>query len=191
MDQYAYFGRTDGPGPMPAFARWRRLSLALQLDCNNLTVLRLPQPSHSCVTTCCLIAMSARLARKRARTDGVEDMEDVKLDSSNNSSASVDDSSTPSHSKSAIQLEKDEEFWFEDGTVILHAGDVEFRVYGGLLAGHSAVFKELFAQSHPTRTVSIAGRHDFPCPVVKLSDSPYDIRHFLRSCMPRQAGRYV
>ncbi|KAM5543850.1 hypothetical protein V8D89_002467 [Ganoderma adspersum] len=131
--------------------------------------------------------MSTRVTRKRARTNADEDSVDVKPDPSN-AAIPGHEANAPPGSEDAMELKKDEDFWFEDGTVILHAGDVEFRVYGGLLEGHSMGFKELFAQSHPTRTVSIAGRTEFLCPVIKLSDSPHDLRHVLRSCMPKQAG---
>ncbi|PIL27152.1 hypothetical protein GSI_10293 [Ganoderma sinense ZZ0214-1] len=122
--------------------------------------------------------MFTGIIRKRSRMDKVENTEDVKPDLWNCSSSSGQ----------ATQIEEDEAFWFEDGTVILHAEDVEFRVYFGLLEGYSTVFKELFAQPLPTRAVSIAGCDNFPCPVVKLSDSPHDLRHLLRNCMPKQSG---
>ena len=39
---------------------------------------------------------------------------------------------------------RDEDFWFEDGTVVLVAEGVEFRVYEGLLADHSPVLRDMF-----------------------------------------------
>ncbi|KAI0703101.1 hypothetical protein C8Q76DRAFT_753974 [Earliella scabrosa] len=81
---------------------------------------------------------------------------------------------------------KDEEFWLEDGTVILVTGYVQFRVYSGILANHSTVFKEIFSEPHFVRHVSVHGGHDFPCPVVRLSDSPHDLRHLLRVYMPHE-----
>ncbi len=88
-------------------------------------------------------------------------------------------------------LKRDEEFWLEDGTVILVARDVEFRVYSGILASHSPVFKDKFAEDHPTRNVSMNGKFDIPCPVVQLSDSPEDLRHLLRVYVPRSDDRYA
>lgn len=79
---------------------------------------------------------------------------------------------------------RDEEFWLEDGTVILVARDVDFRVYAGLLAAHSPVLKGLFDQSHPTRKVSSHKGEEFQCPVIHLSDSPEDVRYILRVYMP-------
>ena len=91
-------------------------------------------------------------------------------------------------------VKQDEEFWFDDGTVILVARDtVEFRVYRGVLAGLSSVFKDLFAEHHALREVcmNIQGVPTFPCPVVQVSDSPEDLRHLLRACFPKRLGRFV
>ncbi|KAI0753692.1 hypothetical protein C8Q74DRAFT_330652 [Fomes fomentarius] len=82
-----------------------------------------------------------------------------------------------------LGLHRDEEFWLDDGTVILVARDVEFRVYSGLLANHSPVFRELIAKPHSTRPVSINNNHEVFCPVVQLSDTPEDLRHLLRAYM--------
>ena len=90
-------------------------------------------------------------------------------------------------------VKQDEEFWFDDGTVILVARDIEFRVYRGVLAGLSSVFKDLFAEHHAFREVcmNIQGVPTFPCPVVHVSDSPEDLRHLLRACFPKRLGRFV
>ena len=85
---------------------------------------------------------------------------------------------------------QDGEFWFEDGTVILVARDVEFRVYGGLLADHSPVLRNLFARpGHPVRSVTKPGQPEFLCPVISLEDSPEDLRHVLRVYIPRHRLR--
>lgn len=39
---------------------------------------------------------------------------------------------------------RDAEFWFEDGTIVLVARHVEFRVYKSILADHSPVFSDMF-----------------------------------------------
>ena len=137
--------------------------------------------------------MSARVTRKRARTEE-EESQVVKPEeaSANTGTSSTNERTTGiSDFGEPSQLKKDEEFWFDDGTVILHAGDVEFRVYRGLLESHSTVLAELFAQPHSTRAVSFGGKYSLPCPIVKLSDTPYDVRHVLRCCIPRDSGRYV
>ena len=86
-------------------------------------------------------------------------------------------------------FERDEEFWFDDGTVILVACDVEFRFYKGLLASVSPVFKQLFADSRVVRTVPMDQEQTFSCPVVHVSDSPEDLRYVLRTCSSKRPGR--
>ncbi len=90
----------------------------------------------------------------------------------------------------AAEYTRDAEFWLEDGTVILVAGDVEFRVYSGLLAKHSPRLKELFSDTQCTRTLLVDGRSEISCPVVCLTDSPDDLRHLLRAYMPQDASKY-
>lgn len=80
-------------------------------------------------------------------------------------------------------------FWFEDGNVILVAGDTRFRVYQGLLAAQSSVLAHIFSSTSqlvntPTSEEIISDLGD-PCLVVHLSDSPEDLRHMLRLFMPR------
>ncbi|RPD58531.1 hypothetical protein L226DRAFT_466593 [Lentinus tigrinus ALCF2SS1-7] len=77
------------------------------------------------------------------------------------------------------QRKKDEEFWFEDGTVILVAQAVEFRVFKGVLADHSPVFADMFSLPQPPEAASIS------CPVVHVTDTPEDLRHMLRVYMPK------
>lgn len=80
-------------------------------------------------------------------------------------------------------------FWFEDGNVILVAGDTRFRVYQGLLAAQSSVLAHIFSSSSllgdtATSEEIVSGLGD-PCLVVHLSDDPEDLRHMLRLFMPR------
>lgn len=85
---------------------------------------------------------------------------------------------------------RDVEFRYDDDSIILIARDVEFRVYKGLLADHSPVFKDMFSLPQPPITASFSSTHtDLPCPVVHLSDSPEDLRHVLRAYLPRGDSR--
>ncbi|KAM5537271.1 hypothetical protein V8D89_009001 [Ganoderma adspersum] len=81
--------------------------------------------------------------------------------------------------------EKDKGFWYEDGNVILVAGNVEFRVFKGILADHSPVFKDMFALPQP----DIAPSDNAVCPVVDITDSPSDLRHILRLIMPKAEAK--
>ena len=135
--------------------------------------------------------MSARVTRKRARLADTGD-DAVRVD------GKAEDPEKPSDAlgdgavaKDEVEAQKDEEFWLQDGTVILVARDVEFRVYAGLLANHSPVFKEILARPHPTRSLPMSGGENVLCPVVTLTDSPEDLRHLLRAYMPTSDITYV
>lgn len=46
-------------------------------------------------------------------------------------------------------MEQVEELWFEGGTVVLVAGNVEFYIYKDLLADHSSMLKDTFPFPQP------------------------------------------
>ncbi|EIW56959.1 uncharacterized protein TRAVEDRAFT_99981, partial [Trametes versicolor FP-101664 SS1] len=77
------------------------------------------------------------------------------------------------------QFERDAEFWLDDGNLVLIARNTGFRIYRGLLAAQSEVFRDMFASSSP----STGECHD-GCPVVYMSDSPEDLRRLLRVILP-------
>ena len=64
-------------------------------------------------------------------------------------------------------LERDENFWYEDGTIILIAATVGFRVYRGPLAKHSPVLRDML--SFPQPPVRIVGA-TCNCNSIRLSD---------------------
>ncbi|EIW56955.1 uncharacterized protein TRAVEDRAFT_128205 [Trametes versicolor FP-101664 SS1] len=74
---------------------------------------------------------------------------------------------------------KDQDFWYEDGNLVLAAGNRLFRLYRGLLASRSPVFHAMVCSSSPKDEESFDG-----CPVVHLSDTSYEIQHFLRALIP-------
>ncbi len=86
----------------------------------------------------------------------------------------------------ATEVVHDEEFWYEDGTIILVARDVEFRVYKEVLADHSLVFADMFSLPQPTFSLSYDSRET---PSVYLEDSPEDLRHILRALFPKTSAR--
>ncbi|KAL1938152.1 hypothetical protein VTO73DRAFT_11981 [Trametes versicolor] len=118
--------------------------------------------------------MSTAPRGKRART----------LSTVSGSGLQIGEKQNAEHMQSAqsVLRKRDEEFWYCDGSIILVAGDVEFRIYKGLLADHSPVFKDMFSLPQPPATASPTND---PCPVVYLSDSPDDLRHVLRAYMPK------
>ncbi|KAL1938146.1 hypothetical protein VTO73DRAFT_11975 [Trametes versicolor] len=104
--------------------------------------------------------MSTRGTRKRARTGSI--------------AAASNDGATPEPGNIEVSSRKrDEEFWYEDGSIILVARDVEFRVFKGILAEHSPVFRDMFSLPQPPTTSSISSSSEQDtCPVVHLLDSP-------------------
>lgn len=70
-----------------------------------------------------------------------------------------------------------DDIWFEDGNLILQTDDALFRVYSGLLAARSSVFKDMLAFPPPPEGNL---NHD-GCPVVRIYDSTSDVRAFLNA----------
>jgi hypothetical protein len=72
--------------------------------------------------------------------------------------------------------QRSENLWFNDGTIVLRAEKTIFRVYAGLLASQSSVFKDMLEFPQPSgSSETIEG-----CPVVTLHDSAQDLQNFLR-----------
>lgn len=68
------------------------------------------------------------------------------------------------------------DLWFEDGNIILVAGDVAFKVHRGQLERHSEIFRDLFSLPQPLDQPMFQG-----FPIVQLYDSPSDITFLLRA----------
>ncbi|TFK79702.1 hypothetical protein K466DRAFT_505139 [Polyporus arcularius HHB13444] len=84
------------------------------------------------------------------------------------------------------QLRRHEEFWLNDGTIVLVAQDTAFRVYRGLLASQSTVLRDMLAASGPDAADLFEG-----CPVVHLSDPPEELTHLLRAILPSNRRVYL
>lgn len=69
------------------------------------------------------------------------------------------------------------DLWFDDGNLILKAGDTLFRIYAGLLAARSSVFRDMLSFPPPKEGNPILDG----CPIVFVYDSPNDLAHFLRA----------
>jgi hypothetical protein len=67
--------------------------------------------------------------------------------------------------------------WFEDGTLVVRAETTVFRVYRGILASQSEVFKDMLAFPQPDDPEAEAFDG---CPVVRVQDSAEDMSCFLR-----------
>ncbi|KZT11118.1 uncharacterized protein LAESUDRAFT_754812 [Laetiporus sulphureus 93-53] len=73
------------------------------------------------------------------------------------------------------EVQRDEEYWYQDGSVVLIAEGWGFRVFHGILAEHSEVFRDLLSIPQLQTMEQIDN-----CPVVHLSDRAADLRHLLR-----------
>lgn len=73
------------------------------------------------------------------------------------------------------------ELWFDDGNLVLQAGNTQFRIHRGIICASSTVFKEMFGlpQLVPGDEV-VEG-----CPVVHLSDSAVELQHALKAIYDR------
>ena len=75
------------------------------------------------------------------------------------------------------QATRSENFWFDDGTVVLQVEGTQFRVHRSILARYSPVFNDLFQDPQPERDKSewVDG-----CPTVCMSgDTKDDWDHVL------------
>ncbi|KAF9465095.1 hypothetical protein BDZ94DRAFT_1214956 [Collybia nuda] len=66
--------------------------------------------------------------------------------------------------------------WYEDGNLVLEAGNTRFRISKGVLAAQSPVFQEMLSFPQPPDEEAFDG-----CPVVRLYDSPDDVGYFLKA----------
>ena len=66
------------------------------------------------------------------------------------------------------------DLWFEDGNVVLVAGQCGFRVHKSILARKSEIMKDLFSLAQP-----LGGETFENCPVVRLADEAELIAAFL------------
>ncbi|KAJ7081776.1 hypothetical protein B0H15DRAFT_445112 [Mycena belliarum] len=66
--------------------------------------------------------------------------------------------------------------WHPDGSVVLQAGNTQFRVHWSVLALHSSFFRDMQGLPQPPDQPSVEG-----CPVVELTDVAEDVTHVLRA----------
>ena len=77
-------------------------------------------------------------------------------------------------------IARDKDFWFDDGNIVLVAENVGFCIYKGLLSSQSPVFSGLFSGNSLTADENVDG-----IPVVRILDSPIELRHLLRVLLPQ------
>ena len=79
---------------------------------------------------------------------------------------------------------KDDDFWYEDGNIILEVGRVHFRVHKSILRAASSnnpnsPFVKILAGPPPPNAQLFEG-----VPTIKLTDDPEDLRLALREILP-------
>ncbi|KAH9925129.1 uncharacterized protein B0H18DRAFT_877418 [Fomitopsis serialis] len=79
------------------------------------------------------------------------------------------------------ELRRDDEYWFEDGNIIIVAQEVGFRVYKGLLAMKSEVFRDMFSLPQPAPNPGSSRGETSECPIVHVTDTAAEIRLLLAS----------
>ncbi|KAJ7119085.1 hypothetical protein C8R44DRAFT_625218 [Mycena epipterygia] len=76
----------------------------------------------------------------------------------------------------ASEIHQVQELWFEDGNLVIQAGNSQFRVYRGILAARSPVFGDMLAFPQPPDSELIDG-----CPLVHLPDAATEVALFLKA----------
>ncbi len=127
--------------------------------------------------------MSARTTKKRARTEDPEQQDaEVSVE---------EDIIIVEVDSQAERPVRDEEFWFQDGTIVLVAGHVEFKVYVRPLIEHSPVFRDMLSLPQPGTATD--ARHVLYMTTLwcTLSYSPEDLKYLFGVVMPAKVLRYV
>ncbi len=78
---------------------------------------------------------------------------------------------------------RDQEFWFADGNLILVVRSTAFRLYMGLLSAQSSVLSQLFSAAPISSDGATEGAR-----IVRLPDSPHEWRYLLHRLMPKGSG---
>ncbi|KAJ6490162.1 hypothetical protein DFH09DRAFT_1053808 [Mycena vulgaris] len=78
------------------------------------------------------------------------------------------------------ELLRSDDYWFDDGNIILQVESTLFRLTKSMLSLHSSVFRDMFMMPLPTDEPTVDD-----CPVVILSgDTPQDWTHLLGAIYP-------
>ncbi|KAJ7612145.1 hypothetical protein FB45DRAFT_939968 [Roridomyces roridus] len=72
--------------------------------------------------------------------------------------------------------QRDPELWFDDGNLVIHAGNSQFLVHRGILSARSPVFKDMLSFPQPPESELVEGR-----PLVHFPDSEKEVAVFLKA----------
>ncbi|KAF7353917.1 hypothetical protein MVEN_01077800 [Mycena venus] len=87
-----------------------------------------------------------------------------------------DPPASPSEGSESSEPQRVHELWFEDGNIVIRAGNSLYRVYRGALANRSSVFQDMLSFPQPPTSELVEG-----CPFVELPDSELEVTPFLRA----------
>jgi hypothetical protein len=71
-----------------------------------------------------------------------------------------------------------EDLWFHDGSIVIRAESTLFRVYSGVLASASPIFKDMFGVPQPQSLETYDG-----VPLILLPDRAFDVTQFLKALL--------
>ncbi|KAF7359030.1 BTB domain-containing protein [Mycena sanguinolenta] len=74
------------------------------------------------------------------------------------------------------ELRRVQELWFEDGSLVIQAGNSQYRVYRGILAMYSPVFQDMLSLPQPLDSDLVDN-----CPLVRLTDAEEEVTSFLKA----------
>ncbi|KAH8827717.1 hypothetical protein DL96DRAFT_1600055 [Flagelloscypha sp. PMI_526] len=90
-----------------------------------------------------------------------------------------------STSSAQSDLHPVEDMFFEDGNLILQAENQVFKIYRGILAAQSSVFRDILSTPQPRKRRSDPSFMD-GASVVQVQDSPEDLKYFLKAVFHSQ-----
>lgn len=103
--------------------------------------------------------------------EAMEEMERLKME----------EDKRPKEPLPLAQRQRHESLWYKSGNVVIATPKILFRVYDGILAQHSPIFRDMFSLPQPT-----TGPDQLDgVPVVHLHDDPEELSHFLRALYDR------
>ncbi|KAJ6500863.1 hypothetical protein C8R45DRAFT_979375 [Mycena sanguinolenta] len=82
----------------------------------------------------------------------------------------------PSATVEYTEPQRVQELWFDDGTIVIQAGNSLYCVYRGALASRSSVFRDMLSFPQPLQSDLVKG-----CPFVKLPDPEVEVTPFLKA----------
>ncbi|KZP11463.1 hypothetical protein FIBSPDRAFT_899028 [Athelia psychrophila] len=74
------------------------------------------------------------------------------------------------------------DIWLEDGNIVIQAEGTQFKVYRGILAAHSPIFKDMFSMPQPPSEAEVTVEG---CSVVHVADLAVDVAIILRALFLR------